>query len=171
MRFKRRYFCLEVHFQDADLSSMSKRVQIEQLRHTHLSDAIHKSIERFYGDHGMATMMPSFSIIYFNLHTRLAIMRTARDLQEQFHNVLTFTRRLLNDQIEVAFQVVHVSGSIRKCKKFLLDYCHVRLQAYISEKSTTHEPRRSADERMEAIEALDRIIKVCEKSDNVFNLN
>ena len=68
MRFKRRYFCVEIIFQD-DLKS-TNLYQMNKLKHTNLSLSIHDSIEKFYGDLGMAKMMPSFSVIYFNLNTQ-----------------------------------------------------------------------------------------------------
>lgn len=84
---------------------------MNKLKHTDLSDTIHKSIEKFYGDYGMAVMMPSFSVIYYNSATNLCILRTARDLQKKFNSLLTFTNKLA--EFNVYFKVVHVSGSIR----------------------------------------------------------
>jgi RNase P/RNase MRP subunit POP5 len=170
VRFKRRYFCVEVNFQESDLNSITRRIKINKLKHLNLSDTIHKSIEKFYGDYGMATMMPSFSVIYFNLNTSLAIVRTARDLQSEFHNVLTFTRKL--DDFDVAFKTVHVSGSIKKCKKFLLGYCHSRLQLVKNHISTETGLKKNldAEDEKEVVQCLEKMIECCQQDDNMFNL-
>ena len=169
MRFKRRYFCIEIAFQDYDLNTVAKRLQINKLRHNNLSDTLHKSIEGFYGDYGMATMMPSFSVIYFNLNTNLAILRTARDLQTKFQNLLTFTRKI--EEIDVAFRVIHVSGSIRKCKKFLLDYCNLRLLSIYQNVSSDSQAIqiKTSEQEKEVVDVLERIVQACQESDNVFN--
>lgn len=109
MRFKRRYFCLEIMFPD-DLTAVD-RIHMNKLKHSDLADTVHKSIEKFYGDYGMAVMMPSFSVVYFNSATNLAIVRTARDLQKKFHALLTFVQKLA--EFNVSLKVVHVSGSIK----------------------------------------------------------
>ncbi len=109
MRFKRRYFCFEIVFPD-ELTALN-RLHINKLKHSDLSETIHKSIEKFYGDYGMAVMMPSFSVIYFNSATNLAIVRTARDLQKKFHTLLTFVQKLA--EFSVALKVIHISGSIK----------------------------------------------------------
>jgi ribonuclease P/MRP protein subunit POP5 len=171
VRFKRRYFCVEVNFQESDLNSITKRIKINKLKHLNLSDTIHKSIEKFYGDYGMATMMPSFSVIYFNLNTNLAIVRTARDLKEEFHNVLTFTRKL--DDFDVAFKTIHVSGSIKKCKKYLLEYCKQRLKLINNHISTEFGIKKSStdsDNEKEVVESLEKLVECCQQDDNMFNL-
>ena len=87
MRFKRRYFCIQIEFVD-----QVSAFQASKLRHTHLSDGIHESIEQFYGDYGVATLMPSFSVIFYNSVTHLAIVRAARDFQvEHTHTFSTNT--------------------------------------------------------------------------------
>ena len=119
MRFKRRYFSVEIMPQNeltkTNISLMNK------LKHTDVSDTIHKSIEKLYGDYGMAVMMPSFSVIYYNSSTNLCILRTARDLQKKFNSLLTFTNKL--GELNVYFKVIHVSGSIKKSKEHLAVHC------------------------------------------------
>jgi RNase P/RNase MRP subunit POP5 len=109
MRFKRRYFCVEVTFQK-EASALDK-IHMNKLKHTNLSETVHRSIEQLYGDYGMAVMMPSFSVIYFNSATNLAILRTARDLQKEFHALLAYVQKLAD--FDVSLRTVHVSGSIK----------------------------------------------------------
>jgi ribonuclease P/MRP protein subunit POP5 len=159
MRFKRRYFCVEILFQD-DLNALNK-LQWHKLKHTNLTETIHESIENFYGDLGMATMMPSFSVIYFNSITNLALLRTSRDLQKKFANLLAFTRKI--GQFNVTFKVVHVSGSIKKCKKFLVNFCQNRLDC-LNEKVLNN------PEHKNEMEVVEKLIEVCEVDDNMFNI-
>ena len=166
MRFKRRYFCVEIIFQD-DFNVLNK-IQWHKLKHTHLAEAIHQSIERLYGDFGMATMMPSFSVIYFNSITNIAMLRTSRDLQKKFANLLTFTQRI--GQFNVTFRTVHISGSIKKCKKFLGRFCQQRL-CDLNEKISNNKQMNSdeSDYKM-AIDVVEKLIEVCEVNDNMFNV-
>ena len=152
MRFKRRYFCVEIVFHDE--AAAASKPQLNRLKHTHLSDTIHKSIEQLFGDYGMAVMMPSFSVIYFNSATNLAILRTARDLQKQFHTLLAFIQQI--GTLNAAFNVVHVSGSIKKCKQFLIPHCQQKLANGVQDQAV--------------VEVLQKLVQVCEVNDNMFNL-
>ncbi len=127
MRFKRRYFIVELIFEN----DQSNR---QELKMKSVQDTIHQSIEKFYGDLGMAQMMPSFSIIYFNSNTNLLLMRIARELEKKFHTLLTFTKMI--DNLNVYFHILHKSGSIKKCKKFLVEYCYKDYVNSINQTST-----------------------------------
>ena len=164
MRFKRRYFCVEILFQD-NLNQLNK-IHWHKLKHTNLAETIHQSIERLYGDLGMAAMMPSFSVIYFNSITNLAIMRTSRELKKKFFNLLTFTNKLA--QFNVNFRVVHVSGSIKKCKQFLVGFCQKRLNE-ISGNMMNNKGDPNPEYKAE-IDMVEKLIEVCEVNDNVFNI-
>ena len=159
MRFKRRYFCVEILFQD-DLNALNK-IQWHKLKHTNLTETIHDSIEKFYGDLGIATLMPSFSVIYFNSITNLALLRTSRDLQKKFANLLAFTRKI--GQFNVTFKVVHISGSIKKCKKFLVTYCQNRLDSLHNELVINVDHKNEMD-------VVEKLIEICEVDDNMFNI-
>jgi len=174
MRFKRRYFCLEILFHDdslisakssASLDTSLNKIKLHKLKHTNLSESINSSIEKMYGDYGVSTMMPSFSVIYFNSSTNIAIIRSARDLKEKFHNLLMFTNKL--DQFDVTFRVVHVSGSIKKCKKFLSIYCQKRL-------SELHESQSKSilfnEENKMVIDVYEKLLEVSLSNDNLFNM-
>ena len=174
MRFKRRYFCVEILFQDDSLSSKGptsletslNKIKLHKLKHTNLTETIHGSIEKFYGDYGMATLMPSFSVIYFNSITNIAIMRTARDLKDKFHNLLMFTAKLA--QFDVTFRVVHVSGSIKKCKKFLGAYCQRKLHELIVSNKNISEINN--DENKMAVDVYEKLIEVANSNDNLLNM-
>ncbi|CAF3952764.1 unnamed protein product, partial [Rotaria sp. Silwood1] len=48
--------------------------------------------------------------------------------------VATFISRLINDQIECSIQTLHVGGSIRQCKKYLVNY-YIEQLLYINAQS------------------------------------
>lgn len=152
MRFKRRYFCVELL---ADVGG-----EIAKIKPSDLQQEFSRSIEKFFGDFGVATMQPSFSLIYFNANTSLAVFRVGRDHRVMFHQLVTLMRRV--STTECTFRVVHVSGSIKKCKKFLLGYSHDRLNELYREEAT-----RKTD-RSAAVEVLEKLIKACEEDGEYF---
>ena len=161
MRFKRRYFCVEILFNDEIKSS--DKILVHKLKHTNLSNVINKSIEKFFGDYGVAAMMPSFSVIYYNSTTNVAILRTARDLQKKFHTLLALIQRL--DDWKVTLSVIHVSGSIKKCKKFLLTYCQARLNE-LNEKVQKNNEMEMESKMI--IDGLETMANVCQVNDSLF---
>lgn len=165
MRFKRRYFCVELIFQEADLNSIQGRLQLNKLKHNQISETINKSIEKFFGDLGAAEMTPSFSVIYHNANTNLAILRTARNLEKKFHTLLTFIQKI--DQFDVKLSVIHKSGSIKKCKQFLLEYCNKKLfELYKNQNDIKNIP---FDNTSSVIEVLEKMVNACEQADYNFS--
>lgn len=174
MRFKRRYFCVEILYNDETLTSTKSstsldaslnKIKMHKLKHTNLSETINSYIEKFYGDYGMAVMMPSFSVIYFNTNTNIAIMRTARELKDKFHNLLTFITKLA--QFDVTFRVVHVSGSIKKCKKFLSIYCQKKLNEIVE---SHNKNVMITDENKMVVDVYEKLLEASQSKDNLFNV-
>ncbi|RNA39274.1 ribonuclease P MRP subunit POP5 [Brachionus plicatilis] len=161
MRFKRRYFCCELQYRDSDCVQN----KLNKLKHSDISSTINKSIEKFYGDLGAAEMIPSFSVIYFNQNTNICILRTARNLEKKFHTMLTFIQKIEN--IDVQFKVVHKSGSIKKCKEFLIEYCSNRLLEFYQKTSSRHQKLDNDDQII--VNVLTNLIEACDKNDYSFN--
>jgi hypothetical protein len=94
-------------------------------------------------------------------------------MRSEFHQCLTFIKEISN--INCTFHVIHVSGSIKKCKKYLVDYCEKRLaQLYTAPlklgdgASTTKSPQ--SEGQLQNINVLESLVKICEVKDNSFNL-
>lgn len=100
----------------------------QKLKSSDLVQEISRSIEKFYGDLGVASMQPSFSLVHFNADTSVAIFRIAREQRASFHQLLTLVTRVNNSAAELTFKVIHVSGSIRQCKKHLLEHSNRKLE-------------------------------------------
>ena len=109
--------------------------------------------------------MPSFSVIYFNTNTNIAIMRTARELKDKFHNLLTFITKLA--QFDVTFRVVHVSGSIKKCKKFLSIYCQKKLNEIVE---SHNKNVMITDENKMVVDVYEKLLEASQSKDNLFNV-
>lgn len=158
MRFKRRYFCCELLVNNSD-SAQNKP------KHSDITSTINKSIEKFYGDLGAAEMIPSFSLIYFNQNTNICILRTARNLEKKFHTMLTYIQKI--EDINVQFRIIHKSGSIKKCKEFLIKYCSSKLFELYSKSHLLKTKMDNNDLIVEGV--LKNVIEACEKNDYNFN--
>ena len=171
MRFKRRYYCVEILFHDGD-SVVSSLRTVQKLKHTQLNEALLAMIERLYGDYGMATMLPSFSVIYFNGSTNMAILRTSREMHQNFHTCLTYIQKLAD--YRVTLRVVHVSGSVKRCKKYLVNYCAQKVAELVNEqqklKSGPFAPT-SLEASEQIVQCFNSLAEACKLNDNTFIIN
>ncbi|CAF1442219.1 unnamed protein product [Adineta ricciae] len=116
VRVKRRYFVFQFHFQTH--SHPSTLVKSSQIHST-----LETMIGRLYGDIGVARFTRNLSVIYYNPSTHVAIVRCLRDDKHMLQTAAAFISRLTNDPVECSIQTLHVGGSIRQCKKYLVNYC------------------------------------------------
>ena len=114
VRVKRRYFVFQFHF-----NSNSSHL----VKSSHIHTAFETMIARLYGDVGIGRFTRNLSIIYYNPSTRVSIVRCLRDDKHMLQTVATFLSKITLDQIECSVQTLHVGGSIRQCKKYLVNYC------------------------------------------------
>jgi ribonuclease P/MRP protein subunit POP5 len=116
VRVKRRYFVFQFHFNsNTNSSTVIKSSQIHS--------TLESMIARLYGDVGIARFTRNLSVIYYNPSTHTAIVRCLRDDKHMLQTAATFISKLVNDPIECSIQTLHVGGSIRQCKKYLVNYC------------------------------------------------
>ena len=116
VRVKRRYFVFQFHFQTH--SHPSTLVKSSQIHST-----LETMIGRLYGDIGVARFTRNLSVIYYNPSTHVAIVRCLRDDKHMLQTAAAFVSRLTNDPVDCSIQTLHVGGSIRQCKKYLVNYC------------------------------------------------
>jgi ribonuclease P/MRP protein subunit POP5 len=114
VRVKRRYFVFQFHF-NSDSTNLIKS--------SHIHTTFESMIARLYGDVGVARFTRNLSIIYFNPSTHVSIVRCLRDDKHMLQTAATFISKIIPDQIECSIQTIHVGGSIRQCKKYLVNYC------------------------------------------------
>jgi RNase P/RNase MRP subunit POP5 len=125
VRVKRRYFVFQFHFNS----------NTNTIKSSHIHTTFETIISRLYGDVGIARFTRNLSVIYYNPSTHTAIVRCLRDDKHMLQTAATFISKLnTNDQIECSIQTLHVGGSIRQCKKYLVNYCIEQL-LYINSQS------------------------------------
>jgi ribonuclease P/MRP protein subunit POP5 len=127
VRVKRRYFVFQFHFNPNSTNL---------IKSSHIHTAFETMITRLYGDVGIARFTRNLSIIYYNPLTRVSIVRCLRDDKHILQTAATFISKLTNDQIECSIQTLHVGGSIRQCKKYLVNYCIEQLLISNSQSKT-----------------------------------
>jgi len=113
VRVKRRYFVFQFHF-NSDSTNLIKS--------SHIHTTFESMIARLYGDVGVARFTRNLSIIYYNPSTHVSIVRCLRDDKHMLQTAATFISKIIPDQIECSIQTIHVGGSIRQCKKYLVNY-------------------------------------------------
>ena len=113
VRAKRRYFVFQVRFPSNAASAVKS---------SHLHRTFETTIARLYGDLGVARFIRNLSVIYYNSATHVSIVRCLRDDKHMLQTAATFIPRLTDLNLECSFQTLHVGGSIRQCKKYLVNY-------------------------------------------------
>ncbi|CAI5724348.1 unnamed protein product [Hyaloperonospora brassicae] len=81
---------------------------------------VRASIAASYGDVGSGVAQYAFQVLYYNAHTRLAVVRCARELCKMVETSLVFVTAAHHQ--DVRLRVARVCGSSRTCRKYLLQY-------------------------------------------------
>ena len=113
VRVKRRYLVFQLRFPSTVTSAVKS---------SHLHRTFEATIARLYGDLGIAHFIRNLSVIYYNSSTHMSIVRCLRDDKHMLQTAAAFICRLTDLNLECSFQTLHVGGSIRQCKKYLVNY-------------------------------------------------
>eukprot|EP01129_Flabellula_baltica_P002512 TRINITY_DN12326_c0_g1_i1.p1 TRINITY_DN12326_c0_g1~~TRINITY_DN12326_c0_g1_i1.p1 ORF type:complete len:137 (+),score=25.45 TRINITY_DN12326_c0_g1_i1:91-501(+) len=116
VRRKNRYLLTEIISRRGINNLTSKKVQ----------DLIRQHITNQFGDFGSAAVTTSLQVKYFNGDTQMFILKCDREFFRIAWAAMTMITRLENNP--VTFRVMHVSGTIIKCEKKLLDYQKENIQ-------------------------------------------
>jgi ribonuclease P/MRP protein subunit POP5 len=122
MRFKNRYLLCELQWENGKL--------LESVSSYTILNAIKESIEVNFGDLGLGRCLQSLQVKYYNYLTGLCILRVSRDHFHLMMASLTFLSQI--QQRPVNFHTLRVTGTIRSCQKFAIDYNRRQLMAIIS---------------------------------------
>jgi hypothetical protein len=93
-------------------------------------------------------------------------------MKQQFHQLLTFVRKV--GEANVTLRVVHVSGSVKRCKKFLVTYCGRRVAELTLEMEKMKTKKMAADHqsllavKSEILQNLSQLNEACKTDDNSF---
>ncbi|CDS42440.1 ribonuclease P:MRP protein subunit POP5 [Echinococcus multilocularis] len=97
--------------------------------------AIRRSMQTVHGTFGVGRLMARFRIIYWNPSSGLLIIRALRGLPaEQLISALTLITSVYDGAVErpAVIDVIHRSGTVRCCQKFIVDYYKTQLSGCIS---------------------------------------
>jgi RNase P/RNase MRP subunit POP5 len=134
VRVKRRYFVFQCH-----LSTSNNQISIQSFQ---IAQILEKAIARYYGDYGAACFLRNLSIIYCNEKTGLIIVRCLRDDKHLLQTASTFITKFIDDLNPFSFQTLHLSGSIRQCKRFLVKYS---IEQLLHMNQSNDQPKNSVD--------------------------
>lgn len=116
VRFKVRYVLFQIHFeQDPDLT----------INDSNLYNAIKDAIDINFGNYGIG----SVSIKYYNPKTCLGILRIDRNNARQLMAALTFITSIKKQSVYI--QCLHLSGTIKKVQKKIIDISSKKLKVLL----------------------------------------
>ncbi|GAB9465575.1 hypothetical protein Gpo141_00002980 [Globisporangium polare] len=119
VRLKTRYLVVELV---PAASARKLAVQKEDV-----AGLIKDSIARNYGDYGVGLLQYAFQVVYFNKHTRLAVVRCAREQCKLVESSLAFVTECQSQEVRI--RVARVCGSSRTCRDHLLKFSLERADA------------------------------------------
>ena len=111
--------------------------------------AVKSSVISMWGDAGAAFDVPTIAVKYLNNFSQLAVIRCGRECAVRVRGALTFVTRL--KAVEVTLEIVQVCGSIRTCKKALLE----RQRNFFSTFKASNEADKSSSPVREELEKLE----------------
>nr|CDS31435.1 ring finger protein 5 [Hymenolepis microstoma] len=97
--------------------------------------AIRQSVQAAHGSFGVGRMMTRFKIIYWNPVSGLLIIRVLRGLTtDQMTSALSLITSVPDGSVErpAVIDVIHRSGTVRCCQRFIADYYKTQLSGCIS---------------------------------------
>jgi len=110
VRFKNRYFLIEIIYSDS-----SQKIKNE----SDILESIKSSIKSLFGDFGRS-VTSSMNIKYFNGETGLFIIRVDRDFYQMLWSSMTLIHRI--QEVSLFFRVIHIGGTFKSCKQHAIDY-------------------------------------------------
>ncbi|CAH0492010.1 unnamed protein product [Peronospora farinosa] len=81
---------------------------------------IRESIIKSYGDYGSGLAQYAFQVLYYNTHTKLGVIRCAREMCKMVETSLVFVTNAHNQDISI--RVVRVCGSSHGCRDHVLKF-------------------------------------------------
>ncbi|PLW06588.1 hypothetical protein PCANC_08424 [Puccinia coronata f. sp. avenae] len=120
VRFKNRYLLIQLIYGPRENIAANAPANL-RLNEKHLIDLIRSSIQLNFGSLGAGEAGADLNIKYYSPTTSNVILRCKRDQVSKVRASLLFITQI-NPQIPVIFNVIHVSGTIRKTQSFLIDW-------------------------------------------------
>ncbi|KAA1091857.1 hypothetical protein PGTUg99_011081 [Puccinia graminis f. sp. tritici] len=126
VRFKNRYLLIQLIYGPHESSTIGSNHQpgpsgTKQVNEKSLIDLIRQSIQLNFGDLGAGEAGADLTVKYYSPTTSNLILRCKRDQVTKVRASLLFINQI-NPQTPVIFNVIHVSGTIRKTQSFLIEF-------------------------------------------------
>ncbi|KAJ1629004.1 hypothetical protein T492DRAFT_1014183 [Pavlovales sp. CCMP2436] len=146
---KNRYFTFSVEFADGQAAPTGAQAVIAQVR---------ASIIDLHGDYGAGCTMPSLSLRFFDPSSGVCNVRVDREFAEMTRASIVVVTII--DKREVRLRVLHMAGSMRKCKlvlrKCLDAHLRKRLEGWAQVSLPPREKQNALNVHREAVTELDR---------------
>ncbi|CAD6257294.1 unnamed protein product [Miscanthus lutarioriparius] len=123
VHFKNRYMVVEV-FIDAARGEKDPII----LTQFNITQVIRDSIQLNFGECGLAGSLGSLQVKYVNPVTKLCIVRVSREDHQKVWAAMTMVRCI--GKIPVSFNLLDMSGSIRACKKAVMECDEAKFEQY-----------------------------------------
>ncbi|XP_065893033.1 ribonuclease P/MRP protein subunit POP5-like [Dysidea avara] len=136
VRYKNRYFLIKFDFEnDKDAREALSGLDAKSLR-----ELLKVAMRTLHGDYGLGCVQHSLNVKYFNMMTRVAIVRCARDHYRNLWSAMTLIKLINN--VGGMIVVLHVAGTIRSCQKFLITHNKHQLEKMIRNAKTPSEAKQ-----------------------------
>ena len=111
VRFKNRYFLVEIKLQDDEI--------VDGLSMYSVLQAVLDSIAEMYGEYGLI-LGAGVQVKYYSPYTGMAIIRSSREFHKSIWVALTFITKVKGRA--ASFRVVHLSGTIKMVESATIKY-------------------------------------------------
>lgn len=123
VRFKNRYLLVQLIYgpRESSTGGCPAGGSGKVVNEKSLIDLIRQSIQINFGDLGAGEAGADLNLKYYSPVTSTLILRCKRDQVNRVRASLLFINQI-NPQTPVIFNVIHLSGTIRKTQSFLIEF-------------------------------------------------
>ena len=118
VRVKQRYILGEIIFATENGNG---EVNLNQLTQRRLLENFRRAIHELYGEVGLAKIQPNFLVKFWNVTTRIFILRVGRENLDMANTALIFMTQFACEETatvrDCRVRVMHVGGTLEKVEK------------------------------------------------------
>ncbi|KAI4500751.1 hypothetical protein M0802_003962 [Mischocyttarus mexicanus] len=117
VRFKHRYFAIEIEI----INNKNNSLKPAALLH-----AIKRKIQQLYGDYGLAASSIGLITKYYNMHTKIAFVRTRHGPHRFVLNALPLITNIDNQTVKI--NIIYIGATIKHCFLNVIKYQQAKLE-------------------------------------------
>eukprot|EP00040_Diaphanoeca_grandis_P004215 m.27609 g.27609 ORF g.27609 m.27609 type:complete len:149 (-) comp15774_c1_seq1:124-570(-) len=148
MRLKNRYMLVEIIFLDGKVD--------ESLATKDIGKVLKDAVKTFHGDYGFSCVVSSLQVKAFRPLSSIAVIKVSRDHYEKLWTAMTFITSVR--QRSCIFNLVHLAGTIRSCRKKMLQLNQKQLKEMAATAATPDERKRIEQMAAAAINAIPPVL-------------